>query len=113
MANGFVEWEAPANESDEGRALLAEIRPDEMEGAEIWSAAYMMRPLLELDVLRLKRVLMWLKEERRERARKTTPGVCFQCGCKVAAGGSECRPCHENISPASYNRMVRRYHLSR
>ena len=111
MSNAdYFRWEAPATESDEGRALLAEITADEYESANLISRKYFSRDLDQLDVRRLRVMVQGVKEDR---APRPTGGVCFQCGCGVAAGGSECRPCHENVSPASYNRMVRRYHLSR
>lgn len=47
-------------------------------------------------------------------ARRTDKGtgVCFQCGTAVPAGGSECRPCHEGMTPAQYGRTIRAQFLT-
>jgi hypothetical protein len=103
---------ATTTTTDERAALLAQIRANEMAFAEAHSLAYCRKPLAELDAAQLRNVVAAVKNWRRECGRDTTPGVCWQCGCEVAAGGSECRPCHEGIKPISYQRTMRGYFLA-
>jgi hypothetical protein len=112
---GFIPFADPANTTDEGRALLAEIRDNEMEGANITSRAVYGRSVGELDLIRLRKIVAGVKYERRERERRQnpTPGTCWQCGCTVAAGGSECRPCHEGLTPAQYAREMRKVFITK
>lgn len=101
---GFIPFADAASTTDEGRALLAEIHDTEIESANISSRVLFGRDVNGLDLLRLRRIVSDLKHERREQ--RATPGTCWQCGNPVAAGGLECRPCHEGINRASYTRMM-------
>ena len=96
--------------TDERAALLAEIRADEYETANAISRKYFSLGLDRLDLRRLRIMVQGVKEDRQPR---TSAGTCFQCGGHVPGGGRECRPCHEGMSPARYNRAVGAYHLSR
>ena len=110
---GFIPFGEVATASDEGRALLAEIQPSELDAANINALAVYGRAVAELDVLRLKRVVADVKYTRREREQRNAPGRCWQCGCEVAASGRECRPCHEGMTPTKYGRIIGQQFVSK
>jgi hypothetical protein len=98
----------PANTTDEGREMLAFINAVERDAklADVNSRAVYGRGLDELDLIRLKTMWRGVQIERRERERQAnpTPGHCWQCGNPTS--GSECRPCHEGMTPAQYGRAM-------
>ena len=97
--------------TDERAALLAEIRADEYETANAISRKYFSLDLDRLDLRRLRIMVQRVKEDREQASQPA--GVCWQCGGHIPGGGRECRPCHEGMSPASYNRMMGQYFLTR
>jgi len=97
--------------TDERAALLAEIRADEYERANAISRKYFKLDLDQLDARRLRIMVQGVKEDREPHT--SAEGTCFQCGGHVPGGGRECRPYHEGMSPAGYNRAMGKYFLSR
>lgn len=99
----------PASATEEGRAMLAFINAVEQDArlAEANSRAlYGGRSLDQLDLIRLRPMWRGIQIERRERERQTqaAAGHCWQCGNPTS--GSECRPCHEGMTPHSYTRAM-------
>lgn len=111
---GFIPFANFANTTDEGRELLAEIRADEMEWADLHSRVLFFRKVDELDLIRLRRVVSDAKCLRRERERRAnpTPGHCWQCGNSTGGTSIECRPCHEGMTPHAYGRAMSKIFLT-
>src|SRR5258708_1664137 len=95
----------PANTTDEGKAILESLTDAERLAANINSRVlYGGRNVDELDLPRLKTMWRGIQSERREQEQRGTPGHCWQCGTPTS--GSECRPCHEGMTPQAYTRTM-------
>src|SRR2546423_14157463 len=89
--------------------------PKEREVANINSRAVYGRGINELDLLRLKTMWRGIQIERRERDRRAnpTPGTCWQCGSPTGSTSSECRPCHEGMTPHTYGRAMEKIFMTK
>jgi hypothetical protein len=102
-------WLAPIKpgfiEAVRRSAAKVQMNPDEL-AQEMYG-----QPLASLTVEQGLHLMNAIdKEARRQQPPKPstlTPGRCVECGAFVAAGGVECRACHEGISPDSYTRAMK------
>ena len=103
-ATATARYENPANSTQEGREILAQIKadPDYLDSAQNFSdCLYGACPIDELDLPLLKGIWRGVREERLERERQANPpkGYCFECGVKVGSTSLQCGSCKEGIAP--------------
>ncbi len=96
--------ETKAKDTDEGRAILAQITADTdyLSSAQNFSdCLYGGCPLDELALPLLKNIWRGVREERQEREWQANPpkGYCFECGVKLGGDSSQCGACKEGIAP--------------
>ena len=103
-ATQTAKYSNPANTTDEGRAILEQIKadPDHLWSAQDYSdCLYGGCPIDELDLPLLKGIWRGVRDERAEREWQANPpkGYCFECGVKLGGDSSQCGSCKEGIPP--------------